>query len=140
MKHLIQSLCVLTFTLISQVSFAGSFDLASKDPETTIQEKVTLYKERLELTDEQTEKMRPIIKDSIEKKIAILKSYGFSKDAERPELERKQKRALRKELKAVEKSAKKQYAEFLNKDQMKTLREIKKEQKEKRKQHDKQRK
>ena len=77
-------------------------------------------KNRLNLTDEQSEKFEPIILDQWEKRLAVMKKHGINRD---PSLSEKkiglrQLRAVKKEMDKINKEIEKQLANILSKEQM----------------------
>jgi Spy/CpxP family protein refolding chaperone len=76
-------------------------------------------KERLNLTKEQEEKIRPIIDASREKKQTILKKYG--------EQEREHIRALKNNMAALDQDTEKQFGSVLTEEQIKEYQKIQEE-------------
>jgi len=76
-------------------------------------------KERLNLTKEQEEKIRPIIDAGMEKKQAILKKHG--------EQEREKIRTLEKDMQALDQDTEKQFGSVLTEEQLKEYQKIQKE-------------
>jgi len=75
-----------------------------------------IMKERLNLTKEQEEKIRPIIYANMEKKQAILKKHG--------EQERENMRTLEKDMQALDRDTEKQLDSVLTEEQLKEYQEI----------------
>ena len=77
-------------------------------------------KNRLNLTDEQSEKFEPIILDQWEKRLAVMKKHGINRDLSLSEkkIGLRQLRAVRKEMDKINKEIEKQLANILSKEQM----------------------
>jgi len=77
-------------------------------------------KNRLNLTDEQSEKFEPIILDQWEKRLAVMKKHGINRDSSLSEkkIGLRQLRAVRKEMDKINKEIEKQLANILSKEQM----------------------
>jgi Spy/CpxP family protein refolding chaperone len=81
---------------------------------------ITMMKERLNLTKEQEEKIRPIMDASMEKKRTILKKHG--------EQERENMRILENDMQALDKDREKQLGSVLTEEQIKEYQKIQEEQ------------
>ena len=77
-------------------------------------------KNRLNLTDEQSEKFEPIILDQWEKRLAVMKKHGINRDSSLSEkkIGLRQLRAVKKEMDKINKEIEKQLANILSKEQM----------------------
>ena len=77
-------------------------------------------KNRLNLTDEQSEKFEPIILYQWEKRLAVLKKHGINRDSSLSEkkIGLRQLRAVKKEMDKINKEIEKQLANILSKEQM----------------------
>ncbi len=77
-------------------------------------------KNRLNLTDEQSEKFEPIILYQWEKRLAVMKKHGINRDSSLSEkkIGLRQLRAVRKEMDKINKEIEKQLANILSKEQM----------------------
>lgn len=84
---------------------------------------------RLELTEDQKQEVEAILRDSMEKRFAILESYGFESDA-RPKLRPRQKRGLRNDMKDVADATTADLADVLTEEQMAEFAVIQEEQRE----------
>lgn len=85
-------------------------------------------KERLDLSDYQWTQVQMILKSSIRERVAITRRYGLDGDpASLEALEGKDKRAMRKELKACRKDTEKRMKRYLDKDQYKAFKAVQEE-------------
>ena len=77
-------------------------------------------KNRLNLTDEQSEKFEPIILYQWEKRLAVMKKHGINRDSSLSEkkIGLRQLRAVKKEIDKINKEIEKQLANILSKEQM----------------------
>ncbi len=77
-------------------------------------------KNRLNLTDEQSEKFEPIILYQWEKRLAVMKKHGINRDSSLSEkkIGLRQLRAVKKEMDKINKEIEKQLANILSKEQM----------------------
>lgn len=87
---------------------------------------------RLDLTDEQVEKMRPVLIGSAQQQADVMNSYGINAESraagERPT--RRQMRKMREEMKAIWKQANETISGILSEEQMSGYKEIQKERQE----------
>ncbi|TLM79826.1 hypothetical protein ACONUD_00095 [Microbulbifer harenosus] len=81
---------------------------------------------RLQLTPEQEEKALPLLQESFEKKLAILKEYGFDKGV-MPELTADQKKELVAKILAARAATRAGMASILNPQQLEELKKIQQE-------------
>jgi hypothetical protein len=82
----------------------GTQAKADDDPASTIQEQMQQTFERLELTDEQIEQVKPVLEESAASRQAILLSYGMDPESRQGSAEKpgvRKMRAMRKEMHAV---------------------------------------
>jgi len=86
--------------------------------------KIEAAKDRLRLSDEQLEQVRAVMRESFEESKTILQEYGV-RPGEKIGLSKKIK--IARKLRAVQKRTDKKLAQFLDKDQMKELKAIRKE-------------
>ncbi len=85
-------------------------------------------KERLDLSEYQWTQVQMILKSSIRERVAITRRYGLDGDpASLEALEGKEKRAMRKELKACRKDTEKRMKRYLDKDQYKAFKAVQEE-------------
>jgi len=87
---------------------------------------------RLGLTDEQVEKMRPVLMGSAQQQADIISSYGINAESraggERPS--RQQMREMRKDLNVIRKQTNAAVSEILSEEQMAGYKEMQKERQE----------
>lgn len=86
-------------------------------------------RERLALTGEQSEALRPILAGSFEQRVAVLKSYGFSQGI-KPKLSFRQKLALRDDMSDLREATNAEVSQILSADQMKEFRKMQDENRE----------
>ena len=67
---------------------------------TQIEQRLAETEKRLNLSPNQKEQLEPIFRNSIEKRMTVMKSYGFS-EGSRPTLNFREKIALGKEMRAI---------------------------------------
>lgn len=104
-----------------------------------LQERLNEAKERMKLTDEQVERMRPIFREGMEKQMAVLEKHGIDlrgprdggaqgsrqRGAARQNL--RQLRELGDDLDVVRKETRKQLKDILSKEQFKEFKKIQEE-------------
>ena len=94
-------------------------------------ERVTQVRERLMLTDEQVEKIGPILRKGLEAQAKLLAEQGFARDGAgsreggRPNL--RQMRKFRKEMDVIRESTRRELGEVLDEKQLAEYTEIQKE-------------
>ncbi|WP_129782341.1 hypothetical protein [Peristeroidobacter soli] len=94
-----------------------------------IEARLAEVRKRLDLSAEQEAKLEPILRDSFAKRLALLDSYGLSRDgAERPSL--RQMQALGGEMADIREATEKQVATVLDQRQMAEFRKIQDEMRE----------
>ncbi|MGB2220311.1 MAG: hypothetical protein ACPH4G_08665 [Henriciella sp.] len=86
-------------------------------------------RERLALTDQQSEVLRPILAGSFEQRMAVLQSYGFSQGI-KPNLGFRQKLALRDNMTELREATNAEVNQILSADQMKEFHKIQDENRE----------
>lgn len=91
-----------------------------------IEERMAETRERLNLTDAQKEQLEPILRDSAEKRLVVLTSYGFSEGV-RPTLTFREKIALGKEMRAIRDNTTSKVAGILDDKQMAEFEKIQEE-------------
>ncbi len=84
-------------------------------------------RQRLNLTEEQEQAIKPIVKERAEQQRDLLKTYGFEKGKSKPELSFSQKRSLGKKMKAIKKDSNNKVSKVLSDEQMKEYKKIQKE-------------
>jgi len=98
-------------------------------PPQSFAEQLDDMKSRLGLTEDQADAIAPILEESFEKRKAVMTEYGVT-PGQRPDLSMRQMRAMGKKMKAIRKDTNEQLAQHLSPDQMDTLEDIQKEQRE----------
>ena len=85
---------------------------------------------RLNLTDEQTEQLEPILLDHMEKRLAVMKKHGISQDSRSSgkQMGFRQLRAVKRDMDKINNQAEKQLAGVLSKEQFKEYKRIQDEQ------------
>lgn len=96
-------------------------------------EKIKAAQERLKLSEEQSEKIIPLLLEQAEKSRAILKKYGISLDktSKKPDLSFRQKFKLMRELKPIKEATKQKLSTILSPQQLEEFTKIQKESREK---------
>ena len=94
-----------------------------------IEERVAATRERLQLTPEQQAALEPILTASVEQRLAVLQSYGFSGE-DRPKLSFRQKLSLRKEMQAIREKTESEVAGVLSEEQLAEYKKIQDENRE----------
>ena len=90
-----------------------------------VESRLADMKDRLALDDYQWSQVEMILKSSIRERVAIINRYGLNGDDVTLEnLERSDKRAMRRELKDCRKNAEKRMKRYLDKDQYKEFKAI----------------
>ena len=117
------------FGLIATLALFGiSTALAAdrEEIEAKAQEKLEQVIEELELTDEQVAAMRPILEASFERQAAVLEEHGVSlEDRSREDrLSRRERRALRSDLKDEREETMEALSEVLNDEQLEAYRDM----------------
>ncbi|MEL6821443.1 MAG: hypothetical protein AAFP70_06770 [Calditrichota bacterium] len=94
-----------------------------------MRENFKAIEERLELSDEQREAFRPVVKESTEQRLAVMKRYGIEpgNPSGIKDLGFRTKLKLRGDMQAIDKSVEKQLKEILSDDQLKLWKEIQEE-------------
>lgn len=122
-----QKLVVLTLTVLMSIGVPA---LADHHGGEQAKEQFHEVAERLALTDEQIEKVEPVLRESAKKRDAILADYGMDPDnrdrsAEKPKM--RQMRAMRKEMSAVNKKTMRELEEILSDEQLEEFKRIQEE-------------
>jgi hypothetical protein len=87
-----------------------------------IEQRLAEIRTRLELSPEQEATLKPILRDSFEKRMALLKDSGLTENGQRPD--RQQMRALRDEMARLRKDTEAQVDTVLDERQMAEFRKI----------------
>ena len=105
----IKYLVIVAITLISL-----SIDVTAAD------DVYSLIKDRLNLTKEQSEKFEPIILYQWEKRMAVMKKHGISRESNlsKKKIGFRQLREIKKDMDKINKEIEKKLVKFLNKDQL----------------------
>ena len=114
--------------LVGLVAWVGAVALAQDvepAPRTELVEALEAARERLALTDEQAEQMRPILEADLAARLAVLEEHGIELDAaERPRLNLRELRELSAALAAVRADTLKALANALTAEQLATYQEL----------------
>ena len=105
----IKYLVIIAITFISL-----SIDVTATD------DVYSLIKDRLNLTKEQSEKFEPIILYQWEKRMAVMKKHGISRESNlsKKKIGFRQLREIKKDMDKINKEIEKKLVKFLNKDQL----------------------
>jgi len=111
------------------ILFAGSgFAIAAETELATAkaEERLAQFVEELNLSDEQIEQMRPVVRSAFERQAAALMKHGISIEDGKPEnkLSRRERRALRKDMQEERKKTHEAVSEILDDEQMKKYEEL----------------
>ena len=89
----------------------------------------SLIKDRLNLTEEQSEKFEPIILYQWEKRMAVMKKYGISRESNlsKKKIGFRQKREIKKDMDKKNKEIEKKLIKVLNNDQLVEYKKIQEE-------------
>ena len=89
----------------------------------------SLIKDRLNLTEEQSEKFEPIILYQWEKRIAVMKKHGISRESNlsKKKIGFRQLREIKKDMDKINKEIEKKLIKVLNKDQLVEYKKIQEE-------------
>lgn len=124
-KHVIPAFFISVALAASTISAqAENVDREAADEQ--IQQRVLETKERLQITEEQAPVVQEILKESAERRFAILEKYGFG-DGERPSLNFREKRRLRSEINDVNEDTLERLSEILTDDQLEEYKKIQEE-------------
>ena len=94
-----------------------------------------LYAERLNLSEEESEKLKEVIKENLEKRKKVLSSHGLEKKGDKIQFtdtslskfeKMKIAKAMKSEMKEIDKDALEKISNFLSKEQIKKYKKIKK--------------
>ena len=114
----IKYLVIVAITLISlSIDVTASNDVYS------------LIKDRLNLTEEQSEKFEPIILYQWEKRLAVMKKHGISRESNlsKKKIGFRQLREIKKDMDKINKEIEKKLIKVLNKDQLVEYKKIQEE-------------
>ena len=114
----IKYLVIVAITLISLwIDVTASNDVYS------------LIKDRLNLTEEQSEKFEPIILYQWEKRMAVMKKHGISRESNlsKKKIGFRQLREIKKDMDKINKEIEKKLIKVLNKDQLVEYKKIQEE-------------
>ena len=114
----IKSLVIIAITFISL-----SIDV------TAANDVYSLIKDRLNLTEEQSEKFEPIILYQWEKRMAVMKKHGISRESNlsKKKIGFRQLREIKKDMDKINKDIEKKLIKVLNKDQLVEYKKIQEE-------------
>ena len=89
----------------------------------------SLIKDRLNLTEEQSEKFEPIILYQLEKRMAVMKKHGISRESNlsKKKIGFRQLREIKKDMDKINKEIEKKLIKVLNKDQLVEYKKIQEE-------------
>ena len=89
----------------------------------------SLIKDRLNLTEEQSEKFEPIILYQWEKRMAVMKKHGISRESNlsKKKIGFRQLREIKKDMDKINKDIEKKLIKVLNKDQLVEYKKIQEE-------------
>jgi len=89
----------------------------------------SLIKDRLNLTEEQSEKFEPIILYQREKRMAVMKKHGVSRESNlsKKKIGFRQLREIKKDMDKINKEIEKKLIKVLNKDQLVEYKKIQEE-------------
>ena len=126
MKHLASVLFAVVFAAVSPAA-AQSDDVDREKLAKEIEARVQTVSERLDLTEAQKPEIEGILRDSIEQRMAILKSFGIEEGSQ-PKLRMRQARDLRSQLQALSEKTTAKLAGVLTDKQMSEYAKIQEEQ------------
>lgn len=114
----IKYLVIIAITFISL-----SIDVTAAD------DVYSLIKDRLNLTEEQSEKFEPIILYQWEKRLAVMKKHGISRESNlsKKKIGFRQLREIKKDMDKINKDIEKKLIKVLNKDQLVEYKKIQEE-------------
>lgn len=124
-KHVVSALFISAALAVSPVS-ANAENVDREAAAEQIQQRVLEMKERLQITEEQAPVVQEILRQSAERRFAVLEKYGFG-DGERPSLSFREKRRLRGEINDVNEDTLNRLSEILTDDQLKEYKKIQEE-------------
>ena len=112
--------------------FVSSTYVQAQDGFEQLEERIEETKQRLNLTPEQEELLTPIIEQSMEDRLALFDKHGIErqKEGEKKRPSFKKLRALRKDMKALNKETREQVSGVLNDTQLKEWDKIQEENRE----------
>lgn len=118
MKHSVLVLALLS--IVAAPAWARQDSGASQQKE-RIEQRIDDLKERLALTPEQIEQIRPVLEDELRKAQAVRQKYSGSTQSRRTRLK------MARELKEIQSSADDRLRKILTKEQMNELKKIREE-------------
>lgn len=124
MKRLITAVTIVALFAI------GTQAMAEDDRAAMAKEQMQQTFERLDLTDEQIEQVRPVLEKSAAEQQEILARYGIDLEAPQSSSEkpgRRQLMAMRKEMEPVRKNTLTELGEILSDEQLEELKRIQEE-------------
>lgn len=131
LKHILLLLFFLQFSVLyAQDSLQEETAAEKSEPyaelKEEMREKFKAIEERLELSGEQSEAFRPVIKASSEQRLEVMNDYGIEPGNPQAikDLSFRKKLKLRGEMQAIDKSTEKKLKEILSEDQLKLWKEI----------------
>ncbi|MCG8672825.1 MAG: hypothetical protein MI867_25735 [Pseudomonadales bacterium] len=123
-------LVLVIFGPIATITIAEAADRNLSDEQIEqIEARLEETRTRLNLTPEQQEALEPILRESLEKRLTVLQSHGFSQ-GNRPSLNFREKIALGKEMKAIRDETATKVSGILNEEQMAEFEKIQEERRE----------
>ena len=125
MKNLMIFKAVIVLLLVSSNVYAQEMEL-SEDQLEQILNRIEETKTRLNLTEEQSKQIRPILEENIQGSLEVLRKYGFER-GHKPSLNFRQKLALRKDMNAVRDVTDAKLGAVLNDEQMDEYEDIRDE-------------
>ena len=123
---------LLTAAFLTTLALVSTPSLAQEDRAAQVEQRIEEARTRLDLTDEQLDRMAPVLEESMEARRRILSSYGI--DLERRSgsagrLGLRQARAMRQELETVRVDMLNELEAILNDDQLDEFKRIQQERK-----------
>ena len=112
---------LLTAAFLTALALVTPPSLAKEDRAAQVEQRIEEARTRLDLTDEQLDRMAPVLEESMEARRRILSSYGIDlEDRSGPDkrIGLRQARAMRKELDVVQADTLEALAGILNDEQM----------------------
>ena len=123
MKNTMNKLTHLLVLLIACAAFPSAATASPTAEER--EQRMAQIVERLDLTDEQREQVRPIMKNSAKQRRAILDKHGVGPGQPKPD--RQTKRAIYNDMQPVRAETEQQLATVLSDEQMEEFRQIRQE-------------
>ena len=123
---------LLTAAFLTALALVTTPSLAQEDRAAQVEQRIEEARTRLDLTDEQLDRMAPVLEESMEARRRILSSYGIDlEDRSGPDkrIGLRQARAMRKELDVVQADTLNALAGILNDEQMDEFKRMQEERK-----------